>query len=321
MIRVGLVGAGPWAGMFTAPLLTASPDLALATVWARRRRAAEALAHQHGTTAADSFDDLLDACDAVAFTVPAAVQAPLAVAAARAGKHLLLEKPLAFSVADAEAVAAAADAAGVATQLMLTYRFTEQVRTLLHDTAGTQVGFARTAMIAGSALNGSPFATPWRREAGAALLDLGPHTLDLAEALAGPIAEVRATEHLGVLTVTTSHESGASGHVVTSVTTPGVAGRLEADVATDQGLLRLADPTPHDPAPVQRTIADEFARTIRRELRQPLDVHHGVRLQRLLAAVAAAAGTGRNVRVPDTEGSTDAAERSGAGGSPPGRPG
>jgi predicted dehydrogenase len=287
VIRVGLVGAGPWAGLFTAPMLASAVDLSLAAVWARRPDAATALAQQHGAAAVGSFDDLLAACDAVAFTVPADVQAPLAVAAARAGKHLLLEKPVGFTVADAQAVADAADAAGVATQMMLTYRFTEQVRAFLGSAAGAQLRYLRTAMLGGGALDGSPFATPWRRGAGAVLLDLGPHTLDLLEAAAGPVAELRAAEAGGVLTVTTVHDNGASGHIAISVTTPGAAGRLEAEAVTDAGLVVLADPTPYQPDAVQRVITDEFARAARGEFRQPLDVHHGVHLQRLLAAVAA----------------------------------
>jgi predicted dehydrogenase len=71
LIRVGLVGAGPWAGLFTAPMLASAPGLSLAAVWARRAQAAEALAHQHDAATVGSFEDLLGACDAVAFTVPA----------------------------------------------------------------------------------------------------------------------------------------------------------------------------------------------------------------------------------------------------------
>jgi predicted dehydrogenase len=293
MIRVGLVGAGPWADMFTAPMLASASGLSLAAVWARRPAAAEALAHEHGAAGVGSFDELLGACDAVAFTVPADVQAPLAVTAARAGKHLLLEKPVGFTVADAEAVAAAA--AGVTTQLMLTYRFTTQVRAFLRALADARVGYVRTAMLGGGALDGSPFATPWRQAAGAVLLDLGPHTLDLAEAAAGPITRLHAAEAGGVLTVTTVHDSGANGHVAMSGTTPGAAGRLAAEAVTDAGHALLDDPTPHQPGEVQRAITDEFARAIRGEIRQPLDAHHGVHLQRLLAAVAESIDTGAAV--------------------------
>jgi predicted dehydrogenase len=292
MIRVGLVGAGPWAGIFTAPMLAAGPDTSLAAVWARRPGAAEALAHQHGATAVGSFDDLLAACDAVAFTVPADVQVPLAVAAARAGKHLLLEKPVGFTVADAQAVADAADDAGVATQLMLTYRFTAQVRSFLGSVSGAQVRYVRAGMIGGGALAGSPFATPWRQGERAVLFDLGPHTLDLAEAVAGPITQLRAAESGGVVTVTTVHDGGAHGHVAISGTTPGANGRLEAEAATEAGRTVLDDPTPDEPGAVQRVITAEFARTVRGELRQRLDVHHGVRLQRLVAAVAESIDTG-----------------------------
>jgi predicted dehydrogenase len=296
MIRVGLVGAGPWANMFTAPMLAAAPDLSLAAVWARRAVAAEAVANQHGGVPVDSFEDLLAACDAVAITVPPDVQAPLAVIAARAGKHLLLEKPVAFTVADAQAVADAADDAGVATQLMLTYRFTEQVRSFLAGVAGARVGYVRTACVGGGALSGSPFATPWRQQARAALLDVGPHTLDIAEAAGGPIVEVRATEVGGVVTVTTLHDGGASGHVALSGTTPGASGAIEAEAVTDAGRVVLADPTPYQPAEVQRVIMAEFGSTVRGETPQPLDVHHGVRLQRLIAAVDAAIDTGDAVR-------------------------
>jgi predicted dehydrogenase len=296
VIRVGLVGAGPWANMFTAPLLASAPDMSLAAVWARRAGAAEELARQHGAAAVDSFDDLLAACDAVAFTVPPDVQAPLAVAAARAGKHLLLEKPVAFTVADADAVAAAVDAAGVATQLMLTYRFTPQVRAFLGEAAGGRVGYVRTTCVGGGALDGSPFATPWRQQARAVLLDVGPHTLDITEAAAGPISEVRAAEVGGVVTVTTRHDSGATGHVAISGTTPGAGGAIEAEAVTDAGRVVLADPTPYQPAEVQRTIAEEFVRTVRGDARQPLDVHRGVRLQRLIAAVDEAIDTGDAVR-------------------------
>jgi predicted dehydrogenase len=292
MIRVGLVGAGPWANMFTAPMLASAPGMSLAAVWARRAAAAEAVARQHGGVAVASFEDLLAACDAVAFTVPPDVQAPLAVVAARAGRHLLLEKPVAFTVADAEAVAAAADAAGVATQLMLTYRFTEQVRTFLGGVAGARVRYVRITCVGGGALDGSPFATPWRQQSRAVLPDVGPHTLDIAEAAAGPIVAVRATEVGGVVTVTTLHDSGASGHVAISGTTPGARGVIEAEAVTDAGRFVLADPTPYQPAEVQRVIAEEFGRAVRAEIRQPLDVHRGVRLQRLIAAVDAAIDSG-----------------------------
>jgi len=284
MIRVGLVGAGPWAGMFHAPLLAAGPELMLSAVWARRPEAARQLAAQHGATAVATFEDLLTQCDAVAFSVPPDVQALLAPLAARAGKHLLLEKPLAFHVEDAQAIAAAADRSGVVTQLMLTYRFTSAVREFLAALDGSTVRHVRTAFVTAGALAGSPFATPWRQMADSAVLDVGPHALDLAEAAAGPIIELRAAESGGVVAISTRHAGGATGHVTLSLTTPNASGPLEGVVVTDGGRVVMADPAARGIEDVPRIVADEFARAIRGERPQPIDVHRGVRIQRLLAA-------------------------------------
>src|SRR5829696_437475 len=114
MTRVGLVGAGPWAGMFHAPMLAGASRLELAAVWARRPEAAAALADRFDSEAAGSFDELLRRCDAVAFAVPPDVQAALAVPAAEAGRHLLLEKPVATTVERARSVRDAVERSGVA---------------------------------------------------------------------------------------------------------------------------------------------------------------------------------------------------------------
>jgi hypothetical protein len=80
VIRVGLVGAGPWVGLFTAPMLASAADLTPAAVLARRTAAAEELAGRHGAAAVGSFDDLLAACDAVARqSAPGEVRQPLDV--------------------------------------------------------------------------------------------------------------------------------------------------------------------------------------------------------------------------------------------------
>ena len=100
-------------------------------VWARRPEAATALADRFGAEAVGSFDELLERCDAVAFAVPPDVQAALAVRAAEAGRHLLLEKPVATTLADAERLAAAVDRAGVRSQVVLTIRYRPEVRAFL----------------------------------------------------------------------------------------------------------------------------------------------------------------------------------------------
>lgn len=115
-VATGLVGAGYWARQVHAPMLAAGPETRLAAVWARRADAARTLAETHGAQAVPAFDDLLDRCEAVAFAVPPDVQAELAIRAARAGRAVLLEKPIAVTVERARALAEAVDAAGVVSQ-------------------------------------------------------------------------------------------------------------------------------------------------------------------------------------------------------------
>ena len=297
MTRVGLVGAGPWAAMFHAPMLAAAARLELTAVWARRGEAADQLARRFGGEPAGSFDELLDRCDAVAFAVPPAVQAALAVAAAQRGRHLLLEKPVATTLEDAERLAAAVDQAGVITQLVLTLRYRPEVRAALESVEPEVVRYVRGSYLGNSALRGSPFATPWRREEPhAALLDIGPHTVDLVEAVAGPVVELRAATTGGVTTVSTVHEAGALGQLVLSITVSDGPGGLELDWVTGLGYASLPNGTADDTV-LWLTITDEFAAAIDSGEPHPLDVHHGLRLQRVLDAIARSAATRRAVRV------------------------
>jgi predicted dehydrogenase len=284
MIRVGLVGAGPWARYFHAPMLAAAPQLHLSGVWARRSDAAQEVGAAFNAPAARTFDELLAGCDAVAFTVPPGVQADLAPQAARAGKHLLLEKPVAATLESAKRLAEVIDDAGVVSQLMLTNRYTTATREFLRAISGATVFAVTGSFVSGATLPGSPFATPWRLGPGAALLDLGPHCFDLLEATAGPVAEVTAQDCGGVITVTTRHRNGAVGHLTMSGTTPGARGPLKMNAVTDIGFETMADPGGDDPDRVQRRVTDEFSAAVRGHPRSPLDVHRGVLIQRLLTA-------------------------------------
>jgi predicted dehydrogenase len=295
-LRVGLVGAGPWAQMFTGRLLAASPAVSLEAVWARRPDAAESLAGKLGTIAASSFDELLATVDAVAFAVAPDAQAQLAPLAAHAGRHLLLEKPLAFDVAGAQRIASAVAAADVASVLLLTYRFSPQVREFVTASNTRALNHTSVSWLAGGALTGSPFATPWRQRADAALLDLGPHAFDLLVSSAGPIVSLRARERHGVVDVATRHESGALGTLTLSVTTPGDAAPLRATAATDEGVVELADPTPGLRSAVPASVAQSLVDAVN-GVHDPwvADAAHGLRLQQLIATAQNALQSGAEI--------------------------
>lgn len=277
-----MVGAGPWAGFVHAPMLAAGPETALAGVWARRPEAAAELAGRHGATAFESYEALVDGCDAVAFAVPPDVQAAMAPVAAGAGKALLLEKPLAADVAGAERVAAAVAEAGVPSLLVLAYRLQPPVEAFLEAARAMAPVGARAWFLSGGFLDG-PFATPWRLERGA-LLDLGPHVFDLLDAALGPITRVRAAgDPCRYTSVLVEHESGAVSDVAVSGCVPGDS-RTGMEVFGPGGSLALdARAATRDDGEIRR----RFAEVVRTTAPHDLDVHRGLYLQRLVAEAEA----------------------------------
>jgi predicted dehydrogenase len=293
-VRVGLVGAGPWARMLHAPMLTGGPETTLAGVWARRPEAARELAEAHGSRAVGSLEELWRLCEAVAFAVPPDIQAELATAAARAGKHLLLDKPVALTVGAAEELAAAVAEAGVVSQMVLTNRYGPRGRAFLDAAERFEVVGARCASLSG-ALLGSPFATPWRRRHGA-LLDVGPHLLDLLEASVGPIEELSGRgDPLRWTSLVCRHAGGQVSEVAMSISLPLPETVFECVLYGPGGSLayrRPPDP-PSATAELQAaaaTLRREFAAAVTSGTPPPLDVNRGLRLQRLIDAAARSLG-------------------------------
>lgn len=139
-MRIGLLGTGPWAQMAHAPVLEAHEALDFVGVWGRRPEAAKELADRHGTRAYDDVDALLTDVDAVAVALPPDVQAQLAVRAAGAGCHLLLDKPVAATVPGARAVVRAAQEAEVASVVFFTTRFGPEAGAWIAEQAETGDG-------------------------------------------------------------------------------------------------------------------------------------------------------------------------------------
>ena len=252
-LRFGLAGTGYWARITHAPALASAAGIELAAVWGRNAEAAAALAGSYQCAWYDNFDDFLAGVDAVAFAIPPDIQAELAVRAARAGRHLLLEKPIATTEQAAGDLARAVQDAGVASVVFFTARFQADVRAWLASVAERRWS-GGTAVWLGSALaDRSPFNTPWRREKGG-LWDLGPHLVSLLWASLGPVTAVTADAGTGDVThLILHHEGGASSAVTVTLCAPaavdgsdvwlwGEAGRTRAPGETDQpvGALRLA---------------------------------------------------------------------------------
>ena len=279
-IRVGVVGAGPWASLVHAPVFAHSPHTDLVGVWARRPEAARDLAEKHGARAYDDADALFDACDAVAFAVPPDVQADLAARAARAGKHLLLEKPIALGLPEAEALAAAIDDAGVRSMVVLSNRYSSTVRSWL-DEASTFGAFGGRGLFVSGAFLGGMFATPWRLERGP-LLDLGPHVIDLLDAALGCVTSVAAAGDLRTwVSLLLTHDGGAVSDVSLCASSAVEQHRSEVELYGTRGALPLDCTTATGPEAFA-TLAAELASMVESGEPHPLDVHRGLHLQRII---------------------------------------
>ena len=294
-VAVGLVGAGPWARMLHVPMLAGGPETSLAGVWARRPEVARALAEAHGSPAVGSLEELFDRCEAVAFAVPPDVQARIATEAARAGKHLLLDKPVALTVAAAEELAAAVGEAGVVSQMVLTNRYGPHGRAFLAEAEGFEVVGARCASLSGALLDQSPFATPWRKGYGA-LLDVGPHLFDLLEGAVGPIEELSGRgDPLRWVSLTCRHAGGQVSDVLMSLTLPLAETVFECTLYGPSGSLGYRRPVGPEAAAAEleaagATLRREFAAAVTSGIPSDLDVNRGLRLQRLIDAAARSLG-------------------------------
>ena len=292
-MRFGLAGTGFWARTTHAPALAATPGATLTAVWGRDAGKAESLAAEHGATAFADIAAFLDAVDAVAFAVPPHVQAPLAIQAAAAGKHLLLEKPISLSADDADAMVAAVAASGVASVVFFTMRFNAEIRAWLtdeHARGGWSGGgwSGGVAVWLGSALHpGNPFNTPWRREKGG-LWDLGPHVVSLLWACLGPVTSVDAVPGAEDVThLVLRHESGATSTAMVTLSAPAAASGNNLFVWGEAG--RSVMPATHvDPVGALRVAAAELVACAASGQREhPCDVRFGREVVRVLAAAQA----------------------------------
>ena len=171
----------------------------LAAICGRDETAARAAADRLGWAAVETDWRALIARDDVQLidiSAPGDLHAPVAIAALRAGKHVLCEKPLANTLAEAEAMAAAADAAapsGALAMVGFNYRRVPAVALARQLVAGGRVGTLRhvRAVYLQDWLVDPGAPMTWRMQAeragSGALGDLGAHIVDLAQYLTGEL--------------------------------------------------------------------------------------------------------------------------------------
>ena len=210
-LAVGVAGVGS-LGFHHARLYATLPDARLAGIFDTRAERAAEVAGQLGTTAFPSYDALLGACDALSIVTPTTDHHAAGMAALARGKHVLMEKPIAATIAQAEELVAAAAQAGVLLQTGHIERFNRAVRA-----AAAHLGrprYIESDRVAPFGLRGSDVAV---------ILDLMIHDLDLVLSLVRePVRDVRAsgigvlTRSVDIATARIEFESGAVANLTAS---------------------------------------------------------------------------------------------------------
>jgi UDP-N-acetyl-2-amino-2-deoxyglucuronate dehydrogenase len=310
----GIVGTGVIAAIH-ADAIALLPSARLVTVTDVDAGAAAAFAAARGCPAEPDLGALLARRDVevVCVCVPSGLHAAIGIQAAKAGKHLVVEKPIDVSLEAADRLIDAVRTAGVALTVISQHRFDPglvELKRLLDDgTLGRLVlGEASTKWYR---TQGYYDSAPWRGTYamdGGSLMNQGVHYVDLLRWCMGPVAEVSAvcsTQAHQIEAEDTSlavvrFVSGAVGTILSSTAAfPGFPQRLEitgtqGTVTVEDGRIvgraLAADPErPVAPAPALSAAADPAAVDI---------ASHAAQLADLLDAV----DTGREPAVSGRDG-------------------
>jgi predicted dehydrogenase len=140
-LRFGMIGCGEIA-VQTSKSFQAAQYGQVVHCMDLRKELADDLAAKHGAKSSSRLEDILADKDvqAVVISTPHATHAPIAVAAAKAGKHVLGEKPMAATLTDADAMIAAAQKAGVKLGTLLPMRLGFLVQKARELVAGGAIG-------------------------------------------------------------------------------------------------------------------------------------------------------------------------------------
>lgn len=198
--NIAIVGPGWVAGAY-ADTFRKRDDIRVGCIVGLTRQEASAFAAKNGLDCpcTDNLDEALKdpSIDIVGVYTPHNFHAPIAIAAARAGKHIIIEKPVCLTLEDLRAMRAAVRDAGVKTIVGFVLRWNPLLKIIRSSITQGRLGqiiFAETDYLHG--LVGKPYTKAWhltRRTGGTSFLLGGCHAIDALRFLVGrPVVEVSA---------------------------------------------------------------------------------------------------------------------------------
>ena len=272
--------------------------------------------------------------DAVSICLPNYLHAPVTIAALEAGKHVLVEKPMARTAVEAQTMIDAAEEHNRTLAVGMNYRWllsphARYLKHLIEDGRLGEVYYVRSvALRRRTFLRGhKTWFSDKERSGGGGLVDMGPHMLDLAMWLSGDFSPVRvsgvtrtaimvdtdvddlASALVGLaggatISLEITWESYTRGHF--SVTVYGTKGgavldgfhpspRLTLFGEEDTGLLETTVSDIHLPEPVEATVQEHFLKCIRAGRQPEVTGECGLAAMRVIDAVYESSATGQTV--------------------------
>jgi predicted dehydrogenase len=210
-LGLGLIGAGKHGGRYAQHIAQDIPGVALRAICRRNRDEGETLAARHGAAYHADYHEVLARADvdAVVVAVPPTLHPAIAEAACAAGKHLLLEKPLAASLAEARHIRDLVTASRVRCMVAQTLRFNAVVQALraaVESIAPLQFMYLSQRF--------EPSSLAWldrkAESGGGIVLHTGVHSFDLLRFLSGREVDEVSCQTARVVTVETEDNFVAS---------------------------------------------------------------------------------------------------------------
>jgi UDP-N-acetyl-2-amino-2-deoxyglucuronate dehydrogenase len=255
VLRFCIVGAG-FIGGLHAQALASIPDATVTVVCSRNQERASGLAQKAGADWVTDYREAVrrDDVDVVCICTPSGTHAEIAVAAAAAGKHLVVEKPIDVRLERVDRMLEAAQQANVRLTCIFPLRFTKGTELARKAVEEGRLG---RLVLADAYIkwyrdqayyDTSDWKGTWALDGGGALMNQGIHNIDLLNYLVGPVTGVVAridtlahrmeTEDTAVALLTFAN--GALGAIEGSTGSwPGDPGRVE--LHGDRGTIALED--------------------------------------------------------------------------------
>lgn len=326
-MNVACLGIGWWSDVL-ADAVKRSGKLNIVSCFSRSQEKREAFAKKYGCRAARSYDEILEdrSIEAVINTTPNSVHRETTIAAANAGKHTFLDKPIANNISDARVITEACRKAKVVLALGYQRRRESHFR-WIKDRIGDFGKLVNAEANISRDRLGKIDLSSWRYTAegmpGGVMLQIGIHYTDVLEYLIGPIKAVSGRfvrlvlpgDNPDVASLVLEHENGALSTLNASYASASeyylmnIYGK-EASAYYDlhQGLRFLKrGSTTSEPVPVGKNDPiveelEEFAAAVRGEAEPEMDGERGTTSLAVLLAGIKSAREGRRVEVREVLG-------------------